>query len=135
LSDGRPAIDVCVATYKRPQLLARLLESLINQETAGEFTYRIIVADNDADGSAAPIVERFRARGPEILYAIEPEQSVSLARNKSISLATAPAIATTATICMRARWLRIRGWRPTPRTCPRPVAGFPWRRRRTSTRV
>jgi succinoglycan biosynthesis protein ExoM len=94
--DGTPpTIDVCVASYKRPELLAKLLQALLAQETGGELRFRIIVADNDAEGSAEPVVRSFRGRGVELLYGVEPEQSVSLARNKSLSLATAELIATT----------------------------------------
>jgi succinoglycan biosynthesis protein ExoM len=90
-----PTVDVCVASYKRPELLANLLQALIAQETDGELRFRIIVADNDAARSAEPVVRSFRGRGVDLLYGVEPEQSISLARNKSLSLATADLIATT----------------------------------------
>ena len=41
-------IGVCVCTYKRPELLKRLLDGLRNQETGGLFTYSIVVADNES---------------------------------------------------------------------------------------
>ena len=90
-----PTIDICVCTYKRPELLKRLLDSLVAQETEGEFTFVINVADNDANGSAEALVKTFAAAGHRIRYAIEPQQSVSLARNKSLSLATGDYVATT----------------------------------------
>ena len=40
-------INVCVCTYKRTNLLGRLLEKLKNQVTDNLFTYDIIVVDND----------------------------------------------------------------------------------------
>jgi succinoglycan biosynthesis protein ExoM len=89
-----PKIDVCIATYKRPQLLKKLLLSLVAQETGGEFSFTIIVADNDAQRSAEPVVRELSAGGREILYAVEPEQNISLARNKSLSFATGDYIAT-----------------------------------------
>lgn len=91
----KPTIDICVATYKRPDVLKQLLDSLVVQETEGEFTFAINVADNDASGSAKAMVQTFMAAGHLIRYAIEPQQSVSLARNKSLSLATGDYIATT----------------------------------------
>jgi succinoglycan biosynthesis protein ExoM len=86
-------IDVCIATYKRPELLEKLLRSLLAQETGGEFTFTIIVADNDGQRSAEPVVRKVNAGGGNIIYAVEPEQNISLARNKSLSLATGDYIA------------------------------------------
>jgi succinoglycan biosynthesis protein ExoM len=91
----KPTIDVCVASYKRPELLERLLTSLVAQETDGEIAVRVVVADNDAERSAEPVVRRFVAAGADVVYGVEPRQSVSLARNKALSLATADLVATT----------------------------------------
>jgi len=89
-----PEINVCVATYKRPALLQRLLLSLIAQKTDGQFSFTIIVADNDAQRSAEPVLHQLNANGQKIIYAVEPEQNISLARNKALSLATGDYIAT-----------------------------------------
>ncbi|HEY4283134.1 MAG TPA: glycosyltransferase family 2 protein [Chthoniobacterales bacterium] len=88
-----PKIDVCVATYKRPQLLKKLLLSLAAQETGGEYTFAVVVADNDVERSAEPVVRELNASGAKIIYAVEPEQNISLARNKALSLATGDYIA------------------------------------------
>jgi succinoglycan biosynthesis protein ExoM len=88
-----PKIDVCIATYKRPQLLKKLLLSLLEQETAGEFTFNLIVADNDARRTAEPLVRELNANGQKIIYAVEPEQNISLARNKALSFATGDYVA------------------------------------------
>lgn len=89
-----PRIDVCIATYKRPEGLRRLLQSVLSQETGGRFTIAVNVADNDAAGTAEPVVAEFQAPGRAIAYAVEPTQSVSLARNKSLSLARGDYVAT-----------------------------------------
>lgn len=89
-----PKIDVCIATYKRPQLLKKLLLSVLSQQTAGEFTFTVIVADNDAQRSAEPVVRELNASGQKIIYAVEPQQNISLARNKAVSFATGDYIAT-----------------------------------------
>ena len=89
-----PKIDVCIATYKRPQLLRKLLLSLVAQETGGEFTFSIIVADNDAQRSAEPVVRKLNASDRNIIYTVEPVQNISLARNKTLSFATGDYIAT-----------------------------------------
>ena len=49
---GIPLISVIVPTYNRSEMLADALESLLRQETGGEFRYEILVVDNastDAD--------------------------------------------------------------------------------------
>lgn len=78
-------ISVCVCTYKRPQLLKRLLDGLAGQDTAGLFTYAIVVADNDRLESAKHVVSEFAAASSiPIRYCVEPQQNISLARNKAI---------------------------------------------------
>lgn len=78
-------ISVCVCTYKRLQLLKRLLAELRSQDTGGLFTYSIVVADNDQLGSAEPVVSDFAATSPiPILYCVERRQNIALARNKAI---------------------------------------------------
>jgi succinoglycan biosynthesis protein ExoM len=78
-------ICVCVCTYKRPHLLKRLLEKLGNQDTNGEFTYSIVIADNDHLKSAEAVVQEFAANSAvHIKYCVEPRQNIALARNKAI---------------------------------------------------
>lgn len=94
MSSIKPTIDICIATYKRPDLLKKLLISLITQETSGEFTFNIIVVDNDAQRSAEATVREFATKGQKIIYDVEPEQNIALARNRSLSHATGDYIAT-----------------------------------------
>lgn len=88
-------IAVCICTYKRPQLLQRLLEELADQETSGSFKYSIVVADNDQLQSAEPVVKDFAAAAPNIpvKYCVQPQQNISLTRNKAIENATGDFIA------------------------------------------
>src|SRR3569832_1682219 len=80
-----PHISVCVCTYKRPQLLERLLTALSSQETKGLFKYSIVVADNDRSRSAEKVVsDRLPASGVAITYCVEPQQNIALARNKAV---------------------------------------------------
>ncbi len=82
-------VSVCICTFKRPQLLRRTLEGVVRQETSGQFTFSIIVVDNDATQSASVVVEEVRAiSSVEITYCCEPEQNISLARNKALEHAT-----------------------------------------------
>ena len=94
MSDAVKHICVCICTYKRPQLLKRLLHELGNQETGGLFTYSVVVADNDGSGSAEAVVSTFVATSSiPICYCVEPRQSIALARNKAIENANGDFVA------------------------------------------
>lgn len=84
-------VAVCVATYRRPELLAGLLASLGRLELRRHpAQVRVIVADNDAAGSARAVVDAARAGFPfELEYAVEPERNISLARNRAVAMALA----------------------------------------------
>lgn len=86
----RVRVAVCVATYRRPERLARLLESV------GRMTFRrwadpevvVVVVDNDAAGSARAVVEAARgAVGWPLLYAVESRRGISYARNGAVEVA------------------------------------------------
>jgi succinoglycan biosynthesis protein ExoM len=87
-------ICVCVCTFMRPRLLARLLKALATQETGGKFEYEIIVVDNDEAASARLVVE-FHASllRKNLHYFAEPRQNIALARNKAIENARGDFIA------------------------------------------
>jgi len=85
MTEEVPHIAVCICTFRRADLLLRLLTELCNQETRGLFTYSVVVADNDQLGSAAPVVEDFAAKtGLAIRYCVEPQQNIALARNRAV---------------------------------------------------
>jgi succinoglycan biosynthesis protein ExoM len=78
------AIDVCIATFKRPQVLSKLLESLCRQDLH-EVSMRIVVIDNDEAQSARSVVAEFGRRyGIPLLYDVEPRQNIALARNRAL---------------------------------------------------
>ena len=87
-------ISVCICTYKRPDLLGRLLRSLESQQTNGLFTYSIVVADNDGSRSAeALVIEVAAASAISIRYCVESRQNIALARNKAVDNADGDYIA------------------------------------------
>ncbi|HLN24994.1 MAG TPA: glycosyltransferase, partial [Patescibacteria group bacterium] len=79
-------IDVCIATYKRPALLRKLLQSLANQHLPKDVVLRLIVVDNDARGSARDCVDQMSAVLP-IRYMVEPTKGLSFVRNRALSAA------------------------------------------------
>jgi len=87
-------IAVCIITYRRPDGLARLLESL------GRLTFaktpapqiEVIVVDNDAAGPMHAMVEQARAGFPWTLrYDVEPRTGIPFARNRCLDLASTDA--------------------------------------------
>lgn len=86
MSDTKAHISVCVVTYKRPELLKKLLDGLLKQKTAGLFVFSVVVVDNDKDLSAFDVAERFKDNpaGIGIAYYSQPIKNISLARNMSI---------------------------------------------------
>jgi glycosyltransferase involved in cell wall biosynthesis len=88
------AVTVCICTYKRPDLLRRLLFDLARQKTATRFSYSIVVADNDHQRSAQDVVEQFKLTSPvAVTYCVEREQNVALARNRALEHAQGDYIA------------------------------------------
>src|SRR5690349_9045423 len=87
-------ITVCVCTYRRPLLLARLLQELCLQETNDLFSYSMVVADNDAQRSAEETVMNFASSSAiPITYCCESKQNIALARNRAIVASTGDYIA------------------------------------------
>jgi succinoglycan biosynthesis protein ExoM len=79
-------VSVCIATYRRADRLAALLDDLVQQQ------YRpieVVVVDNDAAGSARAVVEHRRAQGApfRLVYGVQPQQNISLTRNHTVALA------------------------------------------------
>lgn len=94
MSEDVKHISVCICTYQRPRLLKRLLRELSVQETGGQFTYSIVVVDNDHSRSAEAVVTEFAAGSSlSVSYCVEPQQNISRARNKAIANATGDFIA------------------------------------------
>jgi len=79
-------ISVCVPTHRRQDKLRALLHDLAAQEL---LPTDVVVVDNDAAGSARQIVDEFRNGCPFTLtYAIQPERSIPMTRNRTVELAT-----------------------------------------------
>ena len=91
---GLPHISICICSYKRPDLLKRLLDALGHQVTNSLFTYSVVVADNDLLRSAESVAACFAKSFPiSIKYCVEPQQSIALTRNKAVANADGDFIA------------------------------------------
>jgi len=79
-----PHVCICICTYRRPDILKRLLDALKDQKTEGRFTYSILVVDNDLRESARTIAQEFAsASNMFVQYLVEARQNIALARNKA----------------------------------------------------
>jgi succinoglycan biosynthesis protein ExoM len=84
LEESRPVkLSVCIATYRRQERLAALLEDLVHQDLPPD---EVVVVDNDAAGSARAVVEQRRAGGCSfgLHYEIQPERNIAMTRNRTV---------------------------------------------------
>ena len=81
-------VDVCIVTYRRPLGLQRLLGGLEQLRLEPEIDLRVVVVDNDADGSARAICEgaRLWLRHP-LVYRVEKRRGIPQARNTALGVA------------------------------------------------
>jgi succinoglycan biosynthesis protein ExoM len=83
-----PRVAVCIATYQRPALLRKLLQSLASLDGSSTFDLTVIVVDNDAEESGRSTVEELcPSFSGALLYLVEPTRNISLARNAGVRLA------------------------------------------------
>ena len=77
------SIVVCIATYKRPELLRLLLQSIEGQR-AVPFEVELCVVDNDPAASASMVLNQSTA----LIHAIhEPQPGIAAARNAALTYA------------------------------------------------
>jgi glycosyltransferase involved in cell wall biosynthesis len=83
-----PHISVCICTYKRSEMLRKLLGELQKIETGGLFSYAAVIIDNDYEGSAKKTIEDISADSfIGLEYHIQPQKNIALARNMAIQKA------------------------------------------------
>lgn len=80
--DGVTTLDrvlIAVATYKRPDGLQALLQSLESATTSRSFD--VLVVDNDATGSGRTVAE---SSPLSVTYVVEPKPGIAAARNRAV---------------------------------------------------
>ncbi|WP_182113188.1 MULTISPECIES: glycosyltransferase family 2 protein [unclassified Actinotalea] len=85
-ADPAGPVVVAVLTYRRPEVLTRLLPELARQARLLGAGTRVLVVDNDPDASARPAVERLAI--PEAEYVHEPRPGIAAGRNAALEAAT-----------------------------------------------
>ncbi|MEW1810247.1 glycosyltransferase [Pseudarthrobacter phenanthrenivorans] len=74
-------IVISVATFRRPELLEKLLVSLKNQQGINPEEFHVVVVDNDAECSASNTVAKFSEMAT---YVSQPMPGIAAARNAGI---------------------------------------------------
>lgn len=102
-------ISVIIATCKRPFSLCETLLDLAKQETEGQFTYEVIVVDNNSRDETASVVRALMPEYPVPLTCYEElEQGKAYALNKGIGVARGALLAFTDNdIRLGKDWLKI----------------------------
>lgn len=92
--ENKNVCSVCVATFKRPELLRKLIQSLFDQNNIDDIILEIIIVDNDIKKSAKEIVAEFPdSPSINISYYAQPIQNISLTRNRALDIASGKYIA------------------------------------------
>ena len=81
-------VSICAATYKRPEILQELLESLNKLEFSRIPipVIEVIIVDNDSTGSAKSAVETIKPSFQwPLKYFVETNQGVTYARNRCVA--------------------------------------------------
>lgn len=88
-------LDIVIATYRRPGLLSRTLESLLRAPAPDGLEWTAIVVDNNSRDNTRETVASFEPRfGGRLRYLLETRQGSSHARNAGISSSRAGIVAT-----------------------------------------
>ncbi|MBW1684364.1 MAG: glycosyltransferase [Deltaproteobacteria bacterium] len=84
-------VDVCVLTYRRPQSLMRLLGALQELRFPDEPpALRVVVVDNDPEGSAREVCEDARSwLSAPLVYIVEKRRGIPQARNAALAASLA----------------------------------------------
>lgn len=76
--------SVIVCTYNRAESLKKTLDALAQLEVPAEFSWELLVVDNNSSDSTRAIVESYAQSIDSLRYVFQPEQGLSHARNLGI---------------------------------------------------
>lgn len=93
----RPEVAVVMATYRRPDMLRRCLEAVVQQSVSGD-RYEVVVVDDGPDDDTRRVVEAMDAAtggAPAVRYLRNQGKGPATARNVGWRASAAPLIAFT----------------------------------------
>src|SRR5690349_14582285 len=80
-----PKITIVVCTYNRSAMLRDALRSLYDLRTAGEFTYEVLVVDNNSPDDTPAAIEQCSRESRALLRGVrETKPGVAAARNRGV---------------------------------------------------
>ena len=86
-----PSVDIIIPTYKRPVLLKRALESVLNQ-TYPNIAHVIVTDDSNDGAETKQLIKGFQARETRITYVCNDRYSHCPAGNKNTAWTTSAVI-------------------------------------------
>jgi succinoglycan biosynthesis protein ExoM len=89
-ADGRTSVAIAICTYKRNDLLTRLIEALpiCAERVRSRAAIGVVIVDDTKEGQARPVAEAFADRFElGLQYRISGQQNISLARNLAVETA------------------------------------------------
>ncbi len=90
VGDKRVRINICILTYRRPDLLGNCLQSLTGLREIDGVELLVTVIENDTEQLSRPLVEQFDTQGRfEIHYRCEPQRGIPVARNNALEFCLA----------------------------------------------
>lgn len=81
-------LAICVATYRRPKLLADLLHGIAQLAQPSGFRVELRIIENDADATCEAMITTWRNRNPQVptRYAVQPERNIATTRNAALNM-------------------------------------------------
>lgn len=85
---ARPFVTVLVCTYNRRNDVCELIHSVLKQETGGDFSFELVVVDNNSDdGTSTAVRELIESRPGSARCFFEPRQGKSYALDTGLEAA------------------------------------------------
>ena len=78
----KPDISIVVCTHNRAAMLRDALTSLASLETAGRFTYEIVLVDNASTDETPQVALALSKAAPSLRYVVEGKKGIATARNR-----------------------------------------------------
>ena len=81
-----PLISIIVPTYNRSELLLSAINSMLQQETDGKFTYEIIIIDDASTDETREVIGEIIKHSPELVKYVKGEgKGYTFALNKGLA--------------------------------------------------
>jgi GT2 family glycosyltransferase len=82
------SVTLCIVTYLRPHGLAQLLDAIDRLLVDQSVDLRVLVVDNDPEGSARAVVDAHADGRFPVQYVVEPRRGIAHARNRALASAS-----------------------------------------------